>query len=115
MMPDGFDIASRAVSLRELIVLLACLCPLPSLAAPDVCPSGCEYDTITEAVDSKPGGTVIIGAGVYTETNIHLGSPLKANVLTSESPNDPTLVVIDGGGAGPVIIGPGEIIGITRS
>lgn len=71
--------------------------PMAPDAALTVCPTGCPFSTIQAALDAaKPGDGVFVGNGVYREV-----LSLKTSVTLRGV--DPTVTVIDGGGAGPVI------------
>ena len=71
--------------------------PVASDAALTVCPAGCAYATIQSALDAaKPGDGIFVGNGVYPEV-------LTVKTSVSIRGVDPSVTVIDGGQAGPVI------------
>lgn len=71
--------------------------PVAIDAALTVCPAGCAYATIQSALDAaKPGDGIFVGNGVYQET-------LTVKTSVSIRGVDPSVTVIDGNLAGPVI------------
>ena len=100
------DIASRqaasrriAAFARRLIVLVACLLPVPGLAV-EVCdtnPVPCKFPTILEALQdpASAGEDVIVHPGTYIERDLSVsGRTLKS---LSDNPAD---TIIDGNGVG---------------
>jgi parallel beta-helix repeat protein len=59
----------RIVYLTILITWLLALCPIPAMAGTiTVCPSGCNYTGVQEAINAaSPGDTIEVMAGTYPE------------------------------------------------
>ena len=87
---------------RVLLVSLVVLFLSPPVGAapvPDVCPSGCTYNSIQTAISIALPGTVIrVGNGAYTENIDFLGK-----AITVRSANGPANTTINGGGSGRVV------------
>ncbi|MCB9175695.1 MAG: hypothetical protein H6648_00940 [Caldilineae bacterium] len=66
-------------------------------AAITVCPAGCDHATIQAALDrAQTGDAIFVGSGTYTEQ-------LVVNTSIELRGVDPSVTLIDGGGAGPVL------------
>jgi RHS repeat-associated protein len=90
-----------------VILTVAILCPVAH-ASITVCPAGppkCTYTTIQEALsEAKPGDTItVMEPGPYAGGNLSPGGGKSGITLTSKSPPDRDLYIIDGGGTAPVV------------
>jgi len=72
---------------------------LAQAATLDVCPSGCTYSSIQDAIDAAvDGDTVLVDDGTYTENINFLGK-----AITVISVNGPESTIIDGNASGSVV------------
>lgn len=72
-----------------LILAVVVFCSLGSADELTVCPSGCDYTKIQDAIDSAdPGDTIIVGDGLYAE-NLKVN---KSLFIRSENGPDKTVV-----------------------
>jgi hypothetical protein len=93
------------ISLAALVLSLTASTPVLA-ATLQVCPSGCTYDFIQDAIDaSSPGDTIRVAAATYYE-NITIWTPRAFTLEGGWDPSfttrsaDPAVTVIDGYGAG---------------
>lgn len=93
------------------LVVMAFSLPAGAAPVPDVCPSGCTYNSIKTAISiAKPGTVIRVGNGTYNENIDFLGK-----AITVRSVNGPAKTTIDGGGSGSVVTfdsdeGPGSVL-----
>jgi len=76
-------------TLLLVLAIFVAFFTLGSAAELTVCPSGCDYTKIQDAIDSaNPGDTIIVGDGTYTE-NVNVNKPLT---IMSENGAEKTIV-----------------------